>query len=86
MEFFALAVLLMTLLASADRAPAVPEDSPAYESISTVQAIAPVDGTDRLAVLPACTSDVLYRNLLVPAKQAVYWQADGQRCDPEGPR
>ena len=100
MEVFAIALLLMTLLASTDRSPTVPEspaavEAPAaLESTAVVQAMAldsvepivdPGAGIGLESALPAC-DDVLYRNLSVPVEQAVYWQADGRRCDPESGR
>jgi hypothetical protein len=106
MEIFAMALLLMTLLASTDRSPTVPEppaavEAPAagehpaaVESTAVVQA-ATLDSAEPAAdpgarigpesALPAC-DEVLYRNLSVPVEQAVYWQADGRRCDPEQQR
>ena len=94
MEIFAIALLLMTLLASTDRSPTVPESPAAVESTAVVQAMA-LDSAEPAAdpgarigpesALLAC-DDVLYRNLSVPVEQAVYWQADGRRCDPEQQR
>jgi hypothetical protein len=100
MEIFAMALLLMTLIASTDRSPTVPEPPAAVENLAAVESTAVVqaatpDSAEPAAdpgarigpesALPAC-DDVLYRNLSVPVEQAVYWQADGRRCDPEQQR
>ena len=100
MEIFAIALLLMTLLASTDRSPTVPESPAAVEAPAAVEstvvvqaasldsvepAADPGAGIGPESALPAC-DDVLYRNLSVPVEQAVYWQADGRRCDPEQQR
>jgi hypothetical protein len=100
MEIFAIALLLMTLLASTDRSPTVPESPAAAEAPAAVESTAVVqaatlDSAEPAAdpgarigpesALPAC-NDVLYRNLSVPVEQAVYWQADGRHCDPEQQR
>jgi hypothetical protein len=100
MEIFAIALLLMTLLASTDRSPTVSESPAAVEAPAAVESTAVVqaavlDSVEPIvdpgarigpeSALPAC-NDVLYRNLSVPVEQAVYWQADGRRCDPEQQR
>ena len=91
MEIVAAAILLFTLItASADRESPVAEGTPVTEHTEhtehTEQVDAPVraDLSAYAPTLPACGPGVLYRNLSVPAEKAVYWTADGRRCDPEG--
>ena len=76
MEIVAAALLLFTLITvSVDR------DLNAVDEAPVVVSVDAVDGTDPL---PACGPGILYRNLTVPAQQAIYWNADGEHCDPEG--
>lgn len=76
MEIVAAAILLFTLITvSADR------DLNAVDEAPVVVSVDAVDGTEPL---PTCGPGIVYRNLSVPAQQAVYWSADGERCDPEG--
>ena len=85
MEIVAAAILLFTLITvSADREPSVAEDTPVAEHAEQIGAPVRVDLSGYPPTLPACEPGVLYRNLSVPAEQAVYWTADGRRCDPEG--
>jgi hypothetical protein len=83
MEIVAAAILLFTLITvSADRELSVAEDTPVAEH--PVDAPVRADLSAYAPTLPACGPGVLYRNLSVPAEKAVYWTADGRRCDPEG--
>ena len=76
MEIVAAAILLFTLFTvSADR------DLNAVDEAPVVASVDVVDGADPLS---ACGPGILYRNLSVPAQRTVYWNADGERCDPEG--
>ena len=85
MEIVAAALLLFTLISvSADREPPVAEDTPVAEHAEQVDAPVRADLSAYAPTLPACGTGVLYRNLSVPIEQAVYWTADGRRCDPEG--
>ena len=85
MEIVAAAILLFTLITvSADRESPVAEDTPVTEHAEQVDAPVRADLSAYAPTLPACGPGVLYRNLSVPAEKAVYWTADGRRCDPEG--
>jgi hypothetical protein len=85
MEIVAAALLLFTLISvSADREPPVAEDTPVTEHAHQADAPVRADLSAYSPTLPACGPGVLYRNLSVPAERAVYWSADGRRCDPEG--
>jgi len=85
MEIVAAALLLFTLITvSADREPSVTEDTPVTEHAHPADAPVSTDLSAYAPTLPACGPGVLYRNLSVPAEKAVYWSADGRRCDPEG--
>ena len=91
MEIVAAAILLFTLISvSADQESPVAEDTPVAEHAEHAEHADPVDAPVRADLsayaptLPACEPGVLYRNLSVPAEKAVYWTADGRRCDPEG--
>ena len=85
MEIVAAAILLFTFITvSADREPSVAEDTLVAEHANPVDAQVRADLSAYAPTLPACGPGVLYRNLSVPAAKAVYWTADGRRCDPEG--
>ena len=85
MEIVAAAMLLFTLITvSADRDSLGAEDSPVAEYAYPADAVARADGSGYAPRRPACGPGIVYRNLSVPAQQAVYWNADGERCDPEG--
>ncbi len=85
MEIVAAAILLFTLITvSADRDSPVAEDIPVTEHAHPADAPIRADLSAYAPTLPACGPGVLYRNLSVPAEKAVYWSADGRRCDPEG--
>ena len=85
MEIVAAAILLFTLISvSADRESPVAEDTPVTEHAGQVDAPVRADLSGYAPTLPACGPGVLYRNLSVPIEKAVYWTADGRRCDPEG--
>ena len=85
MEIVAAALLLFTLITvSADRDPPVAEDALVTEHAHPADAPVRADLSGYAPTLPACGPGVLYRNLSVPAERAVYWSADGRRCDPEG--
>ena len=85
MEIVAAAILLFTLITvSADREPPVAEDAPVTEHAHQAGAPVRADLSAYAPTLPACGPGVLYRNLSVPVERAIYWNADGQRCDPEG--
>ena len=85
MEIVAAALLLFTLITvSADRDPPVAADTPVTEHAHPADAPVRADLSAYAPTLPACGPGVLYRNLSVPAERAVYWTADGRRCDPEG--
>ena len=76
MEIVAAALLLFTLITvSVDR------DLNALDEAPVVVSVDAVGGAD---LLPTCGPGIVYRNLSVPAQQAIYWNADGERCDPEG--
>jgi len=85
MEIVAAAILLFTLITvSADRKPPGIEDGPVAEHVQPAGAPVHANLSGYAPTLPACGPGVLYRNLSVPAEKAVYWTADGRRCDPEG--
>ena len=85
MEIVAAALLLFTLITvSADREPPVADDVLVTEHAHPADAPVRADLSAYAPTLPACGPGVLYRNLSVPAERAVYWSADGRRCDPEG--
>lgn len=85
MEIVAVALLLFTLITvSADREPSVAADVLVTEHAHTADAPVRADLSAYAPALPACGPGMLFRNLSVPTEQAVYWTADGRRCDPEG--
>ena len=85
MEIVAAAILLFTLITvSADRESPVAEEASVTEHVQPIDAPVRADLSGYAPTLPACGPGVLYRNLSVPAEKAVYWTADGRRCDPEG--
>ena len=85
MEIVAAAILLFTLITvSADQESPVVEEASVIENVQRIDAPVRADLSGYAPTLPACGPGVLYRNLSVPVERAVYWNADGQRCDPEG--